>query len=42
VVGIQGAQTVIAVNRDPYAPIFRVADVGVVATVEEFLTALGY
>lgn len=42
VVGIQGAQTVIAVNRDPYAPIFRVADIGVVATVEEFLTALGY
>jgi electron transfer flavoprotein alpha subunit len=29
-VGMQGAEKVIAVNADPHAPIFKVADVGLV------------
>jgi len=28
--GIQGAETVIAINRDPHAPIFRIADLGLI------------
>ncbi len=40
VAGISGAGTVIAVNRDPKAPIFRVADYGVVADMFKILPAL--
>jgi len=40
VAGISGAGTVIAVNRDKKAPIFRVADYGVVADVMDVITAL--
>lgn len=38
--GIRGAGTVIAVNIDPAAPIFEVADVAVVADIFEFADAL--
>jgi len=40
VAGISGAGTVIAVNRDKKAPIFRVADYGVVADVMDIIAAL--
>jgi len=39
-VGVEGAKTVVAVNRDPAAPIFGRADYGVVARLEEFLPLL--
>ena len=35
--GITGAGMVVAVNKDPDAPIFRFADVGIVADVNRFL-----
>ncbi len=40
VAGISGAGTVIAVNKDKKAPIFRVADYGVTADLFEVVTAL--
>jgi electron transfer flavoprotein alpha subunit len=36
---IRGVGTVVAVNRDPHAPIFRIADYGVVADARSFLPA---
>jgi len=36
---IKGAGTVVAINRDPRAPIFRIADFGVVADALSFLPA---
>lgn len=39
-VGWQRAGTIVAVNRDPDAPVFRDVDVGIVGTVEEILPAL--
>ena len=38
--GIRGADKVIAVNNDPNAPIFGVADVGIVGDAMEVMTAL--
>jgi electron transfer flavoprotein alpha subunit len=38
--GIQGAETVIAINRDPNAPIFRIADLGLVADGKTVLPLL--
>lgn len=38
-VGMKGADTVVAVNKDRNAPIFALADYGVVADVHEFLPA---
>lgn len=37
--GIRGARTVVAINRDPHAPIFKMADFGVVADALTFLPA---
>ncbi|MGP8078335.1 MAG: FAD-binding protein [Thermoplasmata archaeon] len=39
-VGWRRAGTVLAVNRDPGAPVFRDADIGIVGSVEEVLPAL--
>jgi electron transfer flavoprotein alpha subunit/quercetin dioxygenase-like cupin family protein len=36
---IRGSGTIVAVNRDPHAPIFKMADFGVVADVLSFLPA---
>jgi len=38
--GIRDARLVIAINKDRYAPIFKVANVGVVADLHEFIPAL--
>lgn len=37
---IRGAKTVVAIDRDPRAPIFRVADFGVVGDLKQVLPAL--
>lgn len=39
VVGMQGSQVIVAVNKDPEAPIFEVCHCGVVADLFEFLPA---
>lgn len=38
--GIKGAPFIIAINKNPKAPIFQLADVGVVANILEFLPEL--
>jgi electron transfer flavoprotein alpha subunit len=40
VVGMKGARTVVAVNKDQNAPIFELADYGVVADIFEIMPAL--
>jgi electron transfer flavoprotein alpha subunit len=38
--GIMGSETIVAINRDPHAPIFRLADIGVKADAATFLPLL--
>ncbi len=40
VVGMQGAENIVAINRDPDAPIFKIANFGIVGDLFEVLPAL--
>jgi electron transfer flavoprotein alpha subunit len=35
--GLRGAGTIVAINRDPEAPIHRVADISIVERIEDFI-----